>query len=174
MWNKYIPNTVKIAVLASLVVAGANAFAASYKDPLAHKKKLDNIIAESRSVYFLDKGRSSIELKREDNAERYFTEAIRLDGSNSTAYAYRGILNLKKGDCLAAITDIKEALDLDEFGDKYVPWTISKEKKIYNRFYHFFSKREVKKILRIFKIKEFSMRGGSTNKDNFFILAKKK
>lgn len=66
----------------------------------------------------------------------------------------------------------QKELKLYEFGDKYVPWTISKEKKTYNRFYHFFSKREVKKLLRIFKIKEFSMRGGSSNKDNFFILAK--
>ena len=64
-------------------------------------------------------------------------------------------------------------LDLKEFGDKFVPWTVSKEERTYNRFYHFYSKREIYNLLRIFKIKEFKVLGGPTKKDNFFILAQK-
>lgn len=62
---------------------------------------------------------------------------------------------------------------LKEFGDKFIPWTVSHEKYTYNRFYHFFSKNEIKKLLKIFKIIEFQIIGGPTNKDNFFILAQK-
>ncbi|MFX0043595.1 MAG: class I SAM-dependent methyltransferase [Candidatus Hodarchaeota archaeon] len=62
---------------------------------------------------------------------------------------------------------------LDEFGDKYVPWKISGEKKKYNRFYHFFSKREVKKLTEAFKTQEFKVLGGPNKQDNFFILAQK-
>lgn len=63
---------------------------------------------------------------------------------------------------------------LEEFGDKYVPWELSKEKSVYNRFYHFFSKYEIKKLLKIFEIKEFKIMGGPSNSDNFFIMAQKK
>jgi len=62
---------------------------------------------------------------------------------------------------------------LEEFGDKLIPWTLSSEKRTYNRFYHFFSKKGIKKVLRIFKIKIFKIMGGPNNKDNFFILAQK-
>lgn len=62
---------------------------------------------------------------------------------------------------------------LKEFGDKFVPWTVSSKNKTYNRFYHFFSKREIKELLKIFIIKEFHYLGGSSNKDNFFILSQK-
>ena len=65
-------------------------------------------------------------------------------------------------------------LDLTEFGDKFVPWTISAERKTYNRFYHFFSKQEIKDLIKIFKLKEFKILGGSTDKDNFFVLTQKK
>ena len=67
----------------------------------------------------------------------------------------------------------QKELKLYEFGDKYVPWMVSKENKTYNRFYHFFSKREIKKLLSNFKIKAFRIIGGPANKDNFFILAQK-
>lgn len=63
-------------------------------------------------------------------------------------------------------------LGLCEFGDRSVPWTLSKEGITYNRFYHFFSKHEIKKLLKRFKIKELKSLGGSTNKDNFFVLVK--
>ncbi|MFX1363906.1 MAG: class I SAM-dependent methyltransferase [Promethearchaeota archaeon] len=64
-------------------------------------------------------------------------------------------------------------IGLEEFGDKYIPWTLSKEQEKYNRFYHFFSKRELKKLLKVFNIIEFKLTGGPTEKDNFFILARK-
>ncbi len=64
-------------------------------------------------------------------------------------------------------------LDLIEHGDKFVPWTISKENLTYNRFYHFFSKKELKKLVRSFVIKEMKKSGGPNKKDNFFVLGKK-
>lgn len=67
--------------------------------------------------------------------------------------------------------DQQKVVGLREFGDKYVPWTISNEQKIFKRFYHFFSKREIKKILEKFKIKEFQIMGGPNKRDNFFIYA---
>jgi hypothetical protein len=63
---------------------------------------------------------------------------------------------------------------LKEYGDKIVPWTLSHEKKSYNRFYHFFSKREIKKLLKNFALVEFKIMGGASNNDNFFIFVKKK
>ena len=63
---------------------------------------------------------------------------------------------------------------LSQFGDKYIPWTLSEENMIFNRYYHFFSKREVKNLLKNFTIKEFKIMGGPNNHDNFFILAQKK
>ncbi|MFX1311491.1 MAG: class I SAM-dependent methyltransferase [Promethearchaeota archaeon] len=68
----------------------------------------------------------------------------------------------------------KKREGLEEFGDKCIPWTDSHERGTYNRFYHFFSKREIKKLLKIFEIKEFKLMGGPGNRDNFFILAQKK
>ncbi|MBY9020892.1 MAG: class I SAM-dependent methyltransferase [Candidatus Lokiarchaeota archaeon] len=64
-------------------------------------------------------------------------------------------------------------LDLAEHGDKLIPWTISKENLTYNRFYHFFSRKELKKLLKRFAIKELKKRGGPNNRDNFFVMAKK-
>lgn len=63
---------------------------------------------------------------------------------------------------------------LEESGDKFVPWRLSGEDKAYNRFYHFFSKHEIKKLLKIFELKEFKIMGGPNNSDNFFILAQKR
>jgi len=67
----------------------------------------------------------------------------------------------------------QKELGLIEFGDKFVPWTVSAEKITYNRFYHFFTKREIKNLIKIFKVKEIRILGGATNKDNFFILTQK-
>ncbi|MHA1234464.1 MAG: class I SAM-dependent methyltransferase [Promethearchaeota archaeon] len=64
-------------------------------------------------------------------------------------------------------------LDLEEFGDKFIPWTISKENLTYNRFYHFFSRRELRNLVRSFVIKEMKKKGGPNKTDNFFVLAKK-
>lgn len=62
---------------------------------------------------------------------------------------------------------------LFEFGDKYIPWTVSKKKLTFKRFYHFFTLNEVKKLLKSFHIEVISKRGGPSKKDNFFILAQK-
>ncbi len=67
----------------------------------------------------------------------------------------------------------QKIIGLEEFGDKFVPWTLSKEQKTYRRFYHFFSKHELKKLLKIFNIIELKITGGPTNRDNFFIFARK-
>jgi len=67
----------------------------------------------------------------------------------------------------------QELMGLKEFGDKFIPWTLSKDQKTYNRFYHFFSKKEFKKLLKGFKINELKITGGPSNRDNFFILAEK-
>ncbi len=64
-------------------------------------------------------------------------------------------------------------LGLNEYGDKFVPWTLSAEKKTYKRFYHFFSSKEIKKLLHEFIILEFKKLGGPNKKDNFFVLAQK-
>lgn len=64
-------------------------------------------------------------------------------------------------------------LGLNEYGDKFVPWTLSAEKKTYNRFYHFFSHKEIKKLLNKYIILEFKKMGGPNKTDNFFVLAKK-
>ncbi|MHA2281464.1 MAG: class I SAM-dependent methyltransferase [Promethearchaeota archaeon] len=63
---------------------------------------------------------------------------------------------------------------LSQFGDKHIPWTLSEENKTYKRFYHFFSKYEIKNLLKAFSIKEFKITGGPSDNDNFFILAQKK
>jgi SAM-dependent methyltransferase len=67
----------------------------------------------------------------------------------------------------------QEINGLSQFGDKYIPWTLSEENLIFNRFYHFFSKHEIKNLLNIVTIKEFKKMGGQSNNDNFFILAQK-
>jgi len=67
----------------------------------------------------------------------------------------------------------QSTLDLAEYGDKFIPWTISRENLTYNRFYHFFSRKELKRLLKSFVIKELKKIGGPNKKDNFFVLAKK-
>ncbi|MFX1289050.1 MAG: class I SAM-dependent methyltransferase [Promethearchaeota archaeon] len=67
----------------------------------------------------------------------------------------------------------QEKLDLFEYGDKYIPWLISNKNISYNRFYHFFSLSEIKKLLKCFVIKVISKKGGPNKKDNFFILTQK-
>lgn len=60
-----------------------------------------------------------------------------------------------------------------EHGDKFIPWTISSKNITFNRYYHFFSRRELVKLLRKFNIKKLVKSGGPNQKDNFFILAQK-
>ncbi len=64
-------------------------------------------------------------------------------------------------------------LGLIEYGDKYVPWTLSNKNLTYNRYYHFFSLNEIKKLLKDYIIRIILKRGGPNRKDNFFILTQK-
>jgi len=68
----------------------------------------------------------------------------------------------------------QEKVGLQEFGDKFVPWTFTRKNVTLHRFYHFFSKKEIKKLMQNFVIREFNMMGGPTKVDNFFVLAQKK
>jgi SAM-dependent methyltransferase len=67
----------------------------------------------------------------------------------------------------------QDSSGLVEYGDKYIPWTLSNRNRTFNRFYHFFAKKEIKKLLKEFTIKIFSRRGGPNKRDNFFILTQK-
>ena len=67
----------------------------------------------------------------------------------------------------------QELIGLKEYGYKLVPWTLSKEQKTYYRFYHFFSKKEIKKLLKDYQIKDFKITGGPSDRDNFFIFARR-
>ncbi len=67
----------------------------------------------------------------------------------------------------------QEERGLSEYGDKFIPWTLSKEGKTYQRFYHFFSYREAKNLMEKFIISITKKLGGPNKKDNYFFLAKK-
>ena len=68
----------------------------------------------------------------------------------------------------------EKKVGVGEFGDIYIPWTVSSDGLTVIRFYHLFSKREIKMLMKKdFSIKEFHIIGGASNKDNFFILAQK-
>ena len=88
---------------------------------------------------------------------------------------YRGyfILDWIKRNISNKYKKLQYTENLNEFGDKYIPWRLSSENKVFYRFYHFFSKKEIKKLLKNFEIKELKLMGGPENRDNFFILAKK-
>jgi SAM-dependent methyltransferase len=64
-------------------------------------------------------------------------------------------------------------LGLIEYGDKYVPWTLSNKNITYNRYYHFFSLKEVRSMLKSYVIRVILKRGGPNKADNFFILTQK-
>ncbi len=67
----------------------------------------------------------------------------------------------------------QESHGLHEFGDISIPWTVSSKQITYNRFYHLFSKNELKQLLVEFKILRLSKLGGPNRKDNYFIFARK-
>jgi len=69
--------------------------------------------------------------------------------------------------------DQQKVIGLEEFGDKYVPWTLSDRNKAYKRFYHLFSKRELKKLMKTFEVLILQIIGGPTDRDNFFVFARK-
>lgn len=67
----------------------------------------------------------------------------------------------------------QESHGLHEFGDILIPWTVSSKQITYNRYYHLFSKNELKRLLMEFKILRLSKLGGPNRKDNYFIFAEK-
>ncbi len=67
----------------------------------------------------------------------------------------------------------QESFGLHEFGDILIPWTVSSKQITFNRYYHLFSKNELKRLLVGFKILRLSKLGGPNGKDNYFILAEK-
>ena len=67
----------------------------------------------------------------------------------------------------------QELKGLLNYGDIFIPWTVSSKKETYSRFYHLFSKREAKHLIKKFKIQEFHKFGGPNKEDNFFILVQK-
>jgi SAM-dependent methyltransferase len=58
---------------------------------------------------------------------------------------------------------------LYDFGDIYVPWTLSSEDLVINRFYHLYSSNELKEDLKNFNIQKFEKGGGPGGKDNLFV-----
>ncbi|MFX1273447.1 MAG: class I SAM-dependent methyltransferase [Promethearchaeota archaeon] len=73
---------------------------------------------------------------------------------------------------ISSYKKMQKSKGLEYYGDNFIPWTISKKQETHERFYHFFSKKEVKKLLCNFEIKDIRKIGGSTGKDNFFIFSK--
>ncbi|MFX0176097.1 MAG: class I SAM-dependent methyltransferase [Candidatus Hodarchaeota archaeon] len=67
----------------------------------------------------------------------------------------------------------QKEIGLENFGDIFIPWKVAKDNETYYRFYHLFSKLEIKKMLKQYRIKEVKKLGGPNKKDNFFVLAKK-
>jgi SAM-dependent methyltransferase len=70
-------------------------------------------------------------------------------------------------------SNTQKELGLIEYGDKYIPWTLSNKNITYNRYYHFFSLKEIKKLLKNYIIRVILKKGGPNKKDNFFILTQK-
>ena len=68
---------------------------------------------------------------------------------------------------------LQKGRGLDDFGDIFIPWKVSNLNKTYERYYHLYSKSEIKKLFSHFKILEIRKMGGPTNEDNFFALFKK-
>ena len=61
-----------------------------------------------------------------------------------------------------------------EFGDIFIPWKTQTD-EVVQRFYHLFSRREIKKLIRKVDLKVMILKdfGGPTKKDNIFVLLKK-
>jgi len=74
---------------------------------------------------------------------------------------------------LKKYTKTQENLGLMDYGDKYVPWTLSNKNLTYDRYYHFFSLKEIRILLKDYIIKLIQKRGGPYRKDNFFVLTQK-
>ncbi len=71
---------------------------------------------------------------------------------------------------------IRKLIDIKwKHGDILLPWYNEKQEVIARRYYHLFTKRELKKILMKSDliVLNFSCLGGPNQKDNFFVLLKK-
>ena len=88
-------------------------------------------------------------------------------------YRYYFINDRIKRFFLPKYNKTQENLGLVEYGDKYIPWTLSNKNVTFNRFYHFFSFREIKRLLKDYIIRVILKSGGPNRKDNFFILTQK-
>lgn len=88
-------------------------------------------------------------------------------------YRWFFLKDLMKRALIPNYSKVQTKKGLEEFGDKIVPWTLSKEGKIYHRFYHFFSHKEAKKLMDDFKIEVITKLGGPGKKDNFFFFLRK-
>ncbi|MFX0075297.1 MAG: class I SAM-dependent methyltransferase [Candidatus Hermodarchaeota archaeon] len=88
-------------------------------------------------------------------------------------YRYDFIWNKVRRSLFPTYRKAQKKSGLTEYGDKYISWTLSNKNLTYNRFYHFFSRREIKKLLKNYSTKVMAKRGGPNKKDNFFILTQK-
>ena len=68
---------------------------------------------------------------------------------------------------------LQKSKGLDDFGDILIPWKLSNLNKTYERYYHLYSKTEIKKLFSNFKKHELHKLGGPNKEDNFFALFQK-
>jgi alkylated DNA repair protein alkB homolog 8 len=67
----------------------------------------------------------------------------------------------------------QKSLGLEDFGDIFIPWKVSKLNKTYERYYHLYSRTEIMRLFSNFKLLELRKLGGPNKKDNFFAFFKK-
>ncbi|TXT53473.1 MAG: putative Methylase involved in ubiquinone/menaquinone biosynthesis [Promethearchaeota archaeon] len=83
------------------------------------------------------------------------------------------LLDIFKRLCSEKYRQKQKERGLPEFGDKYVSWTLSKDKRTVKRFYHLFSRKEARELLDNFSIEQVKEMGGPTDNDNIFALVHK-
>lgn len=88
-------------------------------------------------------------------------------------YRYFFVIDKIRRIILPKYNKTQKDLGLFQYGDKFIPWTLSNKKRTYDRFYHFFSKKEIKDLLKAYSTIIISKRGGPNKKDNFFVLTQK-
>ena len=59
---------------------------------------------------------------------------------------------------------------LEDFGDILIPWNVANLNKTYERYYHLYTKAEIKRSFSSFKKLELCKLGGPNKSDNFFAL----
>jgi SAM-dependent methyltransferase len=68
---------------------------------------------------------------------------------------------------------LQKSQGLDDLGDIFIPWKVSKLNKTYERYYHLYSRTEIMSLFSNFKLLKFRKLGGPNKKDNFFALFRK-